>query len=172
MARDGPTLDDVERGIVRLLQDDGRMTTTELSRRLSVSEPTIRKKLNRILDAGLVTIRAVADPAHLGYTTGAYIGFVVDRDHLEDLANKLTRYDFVDSVVISTGPNDITIKAYFRSISEMYSFLHDEMRNISGLRDTDTTLVFRELKYFGFKGAVGVAMADDGSIIYENGGAQ
>lgn len=169
MTKPDRALDDIERGIVRLLQEDGRMSSTELSRRLSVSEPTIRKKLNRILDEGLVTIRAVADPAYLGFKTAAYIGFVVERSSLETVARKLSNYDFVDSVTISTGANDITIKAYFESIGDVYSFLFNELKDIPGLRDTDTTLVFQEIKYFGHKGVVGISISEDGTVVYRNG---
>lgn len=172
MTKSGRALDDIERGIVRLLQEDGRVSSTELSRRLSVSEPTIRKKLNRILDEGLVTIRAIADPAHLGYKTAAYIGFVVERAHLEDVARKLSTYDFVDSVTISTGANDITIKAYFESIGDVYAFLFNELKGIGSIRDTDTTLVFQEIKYFGLKGVVGIEIGEDGSVISSSGAAK
>jgi len=157
-------LDDVERGIVRLLQEDGRMSTTELSRRLSASEPTVRKKLNRILDEGIVRVRAVAHPGSLGYTTTAYIGLVVERSKLEQVANKLAEYDLVDSVVVSTGPNDITIKLCAESVPDVYDFLFSELANVDGIRDTDTTFVFREVKCSGLKGVVGVSLDQAGTV--------
>jgi Lrp/AsnC family transcriptional regulator, regulator for asnA, asnC and gidA len=154
-------LDDVERGIVRLLQEDGRMFSRELSRRLSVSEPTIRKKLTRMLDEGIVKIRAVADPASLGYNVTFYMGFVVERAKMEQVARKLCEYDFVDSVTISTGPNDITIKACFESLSDISDFLFNELGNVDGIKDTDTTLILHEFKFNRLKGVVGFSIKDD-----------
>jgi len=149
-------LDEDEKKIVRLLQEDGRMSTVDLARRLGVSEPTARKKLNRILHEGIVKVRAVAAPADLGFTTTVYIGLVVERAKLDEVAAAVARYDFVESVIISTGPYDVTIKACFVSASEVYKFLFEELIKHEGIRDTDTTFIFRDLKQHGLVGVVGV----------------
>ncbi|MDR6759170.1 Lrp/AsnC family transcriptional regulator for asnA, asnC and gidA [Mycoplana sp. BE70] len=149
-------LDDDEKGIVRLLQEDGRMSTVELARRLQVSEPTARKKLNRILNDGIVKVRAVASPVDLGYTTPVYIGLVVERAKLNEVAEAVARYDFVESVTISTGPYDVTIKAGFVSASDVYKFLFEELIKHDGIRDSDTTFIFRDIKQHGLVGVVGV----------------
>lgn len=149
-------LDDDEKKIIRLLQEDGRMSTADMARRLQVSEPTIRKKLNRVLNDGIIKIRAVADPVHLGYMTPVYIGLVVDRLKLDDVAEQLAKYDFVETVTISTGPYDITIKACFESAGEVYAFLFEELVKHEGIRDTDTTLIFRNIKHQGLIGVIGV----------------
>ncbi len=149
-------LDDDEKKIIRLLQEDGRMSTADMARRLHVSEPTVRKKLNRILKDGIIKIRAVADPGDLGYKTAVYIGLVVERTMLNQVSEQLAKYDFVETVTISTGPYDITIKACFETASDVYSFLFDELVKHEGIKDTDTTLIFRNIKHHGLIGVVGV----------------
>jgi Lrp/AsnC family transcriptional regulator for asnA, asnC and gidA len=157
-------LDSIERGIVRLLQEDGRMSTIELSRRLSASEPTIRKKLNRLIDDGIMSIRAVVDPSLLGYKVGAFIGLVVERGHIDHVSQLLSAYEFVDSVTITAGPNDITIKAYFETVDDVLNFVSKTLADVESIRDTDSTIIFREIKYFGLKGVVGIDIEDDGSV--------
>ncbi|MDF2809043.1 MAG: hypothetical protein K0S56_74 [Microvirga sp.] len=150
-------IDDVERRIIRLLQEDGRMSTTDLARRLAVSEPTVRKKLARILDEGIIKIRAIADPVDLGYQTSAFIGLVVERTMLNEVALKLCEYDFIDTIAISTGPYDITIKACFESVTDIYPFLFEELTKLDGIKDSDTTLILQDIKHQGLTGVVGIS---------------
>lgn len=154
-------LDDDEKKMVRLLQEDGRISTVELARRLHISEPTARKKLNRILSEGIVKVRAVANPVDLGYTTPVYIGLVVERTKLNDVAEAVAKYDFVESVTISTGPYDVMIKAAFETSTEVYSFLFDELIKLEGIRDTDTTFIFRDIKQHGIIGVVGANIIEE-----------
>lgn len=158
------TLDQTERGIVRLLQEDGRMSTIELSRRLASSEPTIRKKLSKMIEEGVITIRGVVSPNVLGYSVGAIIGFVVERGHVDEVANILGKYNFVDSVNVTAGPNDITVKAYFESVDDVLVFVNETLSSIKSIRDTDSTIIFKEVKYFGLKGVIGVELSEDGIV--------
>jgi len=40
-------LDEIDRAILRLLQEDGRMSYSEISRRINVPESTVRARVNR-----------------------------------------------------------------------------------------------------------------------------
>src|SRR5690349_14380805 len=48
------------------------MSTAELAREAGTSEPTVRRKLGRLIEDGIITIRAVSDPVALGYAVPAY----------------------------------------------------------------------------------------------------
>jgi DNA-binding Lrp family transcriptional regulator len=48
-------LDDVDRQILRELQDDGRISLAELSRRVSLSAPAVSERIRRLQDAGVIT---------------------------------------------------------------------------------------------------------------------
>lgn len=135
------------------------MSTADIARRIQVSEPTARKKLNRLLSDNVIKVRAVADPVALGYTTPVYIGLVVERTKLGEVAAALAKYDFIESVTISTGPHDITLKACFVSADEVYKFLFEELVKYEGIRDSDTMLIFQNVKYQGLVGVVGVENA-------------
>ena len=69
-----PPLDTVDRSLVRLLQESGRMTLTELARHVGMSPPGVSERLRRLEKTGLVTgYRAVVDPGHLGYRLRAFV---------------------------------------------------------------------------------------------------
>lgn len=150
-------LDVVERQIVTLLQKDGRTTTADMARSIDVAEPTVRRKLNRLIQDGIIKVRAVADPQRLGFNAPAYIGLDVERSQIEAVAEKLCSYPMVEDVSILTGPYDILIRAAFESTSQLYEFVLHELGAVSGIRDTHSFLVMRNMKFSGLEAVVGDA---------------
>lgn len=146
------SLSAAEKGIVRLLQEDGRMTTVEIARRLEISEPTVRKKLGQMLADGTIRIRAVADPFDLGYEASAFIGIDVERAALLKVASVLEAYPFVDSVAIATGPHDLIVKACFPTIRELHDFLLVELGAVEGIKDSHSFLILKTQKTDGLIG--------------------
>jgi Lrp/AsnC family transcriptional regulator, regulator for asnA, asnC and gidA len=148
-------LDRVEKQIVRLLQRDGRMATSEIARECGVSEPTARRKLARLLDDKVISIRAVADPIVLGYATPAYIGLDVERSKIEKVSKFLSHYPMIESVAVVTGPHDVLVKAAFDSAAELYDFVLKELTKADGIKDSNSFLVLKSFKHCGFEGVPG-----------------
>ncbi|MCK2220944.1 Lrp/AsnC family transcriptional regulator [Actinomadura sp. ATCC 31491] len=68
------SLDAVDRELLGLLQNEGRLGVTELGRRVNLSQPAVSARIKRLERAGIITgYRAVVDPARLGLTIHAVI---------------------------------------------------------------------------------------------------
>jgi Lrp/AsnC family transcriptional regulator, leucine-responsive regulatory protein len=60
--------------ILALLQDDPRMSISELARRVGMSAPAVRERVQRMEEAGVIRgCRLDIDPASLGYPIAAII---------------------------------------------------------------------------------------------------
>jgi Lrp/AsnC family leucine-responsive transcriptional regulator len=69
-----PILDATDNAILQLLQRDGRMTTAELARAISMSASSTADRVRRLTDQGvLLGYRAVLDPIALGYPLTAFV---------------------------------------------------------------------------------------------------
>ena len=67
-AADTPDLDDIDRLILRELQEDGRITNVELARRADITAPPCLRRVRRLEEAGIVRgYRADTDPQKLGW---------------------------------------------------------------------------------------------------------
>jgi Lrp/AsnC family leucine-responsive transcriptional regulator len=67
-------LDDLNTRILQELTADARLRTTELARRLCVSTPTVRERVTRLEEAGVIRgYRLEVDPAALGLPVAAWV---------------------------------------------------------------------------------------------------
>ena len=66
--------DDLNQKIIRLLQDDGRAAYDVIGQQLGVSGGTIRNRVARMREAGILRIVAVVDPVAVDYETDAMLG--------------------------------------------------------------------------------------------------
>ena len=134
-------LDKTEREIIKLLQKDGRMSFVDMAEQIGVTEGTIRRKFYRLLEEGIIKIAAVTDPFEVGFNAPAIIGLNVDQSRIRDIVEKLTRLPRVHYVAMTTGIYDIIVYAFFSDNREMASFLLEELSQIEGITNTQTSLV-------------------------------
>ena len=74
MQVDGGALDRLDTAILHELAQDGRMSATELSRRIGLSKSPTQARLKRLEEAGVITgYRAVLDRVRMGL---AHVAFV------------------------------------------------------------------------------------------------
>ncbi|MFO8011121.1 MAG: Lrp/AsnC family transcriptional regulator [Dehalococcoidia bacterium] len=134
------TLDDQDRVLIKQLALDGRQTNTELARKIGTSKATARRKLKRLLDAGIIKVIAVANPQALGYKTVATMGINVRPGQVDSVAEKLSSYDNVHFVIISTGRYDIIAWMMFQEPEALSDFIRSELGNIHGLVSVETMI--------------------------------
>ncbi|WP_342642114.1 Lrp/AsnC family transcriptional regulator [Rhodoligotrophos ferricapiens] len=142
-------LDAVEQAIIGALSEDGRLSTVELARRVGVTEATARKKLRRLIEDGVIAVKAMTDPLRRGKGVAAIIGLEVARKHLDEVAARLASYDFVERVYSMTGPYDLIIELTLGSTAELHSFLLDELKSLDGITDTESFMIGRVYKHHG-----------------------
>lgn len=139
-------LDPTERGMVELLQQDGRMTVTQLAKELGVTEVTARRKLKRLLGDGVMRVVATVDPFDVGYESPVIIGLKVAMGYLDRVAERLSALPQVRYVGASTGRVDLIIEVVVRTNLELADFLMNEIAGIEGIQDSETNLIVRIYK--------------------------
>lgn len=99
-------LDDIDKEIIRHLQEDGRMPYTKLGPMVGLSAPAARQRVKALMERGAMQVVAVTDPLRLGFAVQAMIGIEVAGD-LDDAAKALGEMPEVDYVVLTAGSFDI-----------------------------------------------------------------
>jgi Lrp/AsnC family transcriptional regulator for asnA, asnC and gidA len=140
-------LDVTDREILRILQRDGRMSNTDIARRIGVTETTIRKRLNAMLEGDYVNIVAVPTPKLAGLTVSAILGISVELRSLAAVAEELVALPEVRYCGISTGRFDIIVEAFFTDHEHVVDFVTNVLGRMDGLTDVETSLVLKIEKF-------------------------
>ena len=128
--------------IVNLLLEDGRMSASEMSRRMGdISERSIRYRVDRMIDEGVIQISAVVSPEALGYTIKADVWLEVESDLIFEVAKKMAAFENVTYVACGIGQNDISIQLVAKDTAEIYYFVTEVVRKVTGVRKTTTSIV-------------------------------
>jgi Lrp/AsnC family transcriptional regulator for asnA, asnC and gidA len=128
--------------IVNLLLEDGRMSASEISRRLGdISERAVRYRIDRMIDEGVIQISAVISPEALGFTIKADIWLEVKSDLILQVAKKMAAFENVTYVACGIGQNDISIQVVAKDTAEIYHFVTEVVRKVPGVTKTTTSIV-------------------------------
>ena len=128
--------------IVNLLLEDGRMSASEMSRRMGgASERLIRYRIERMVNGGVIQISAVVSPEALGLTIKADIWLEVGADQVLAVAKKMTAFENVTYVACGIGQNDVSIQVVAKDTAEIYYFVTEVVRKVPGVLKTTTSIV-------------------------------
>jgi DNA-binding Lrp family transcriptional regulator len=134
--------DKIDVKIVNLLLEDGRMPASEVARRLGdISERAVRYRIDKMVDAGVISISAVAKPQAFGLTTIADIWMEVESDRIIEVAKKMAAFDNVSYVACGIGESDVSIQIVAKDTAEIYQFVTEVARKTPGVRKTTTSIV-------------------------------
>lgn len=144
-----PTLDDLDAidvAILRRLQENGRLPNARIARELGLSEPTVRKRIDRMVHDDMIKVVAVLNPRKTGYSCDVLIGMQIETGRMVEVGDKLAQNDRVVYLGYVTGRYDILVEMLFRDDTELFEFLNNEMPRLGGVTGMETSHVLRNGK--------------------------
>ncbi len=140
-------LDEIDRRVIKILQDDGRRPNTEIARELHVSETTIRKRVSQLVSRGLINIVAVPTPRAVGMNLSAIIGISVTLPKLREISEELKRQKEARYVGVSTGRYDIIVEAFFFDQQHFLEFISSKLSRMDGITGLETSMILDVVKF-------------------------
>ena len=138
--------DALDRQIISLLQADGRCSNREIARQLDVPEATIRYRVRRLTESGLLKITALVAPEHLGYQLTVVIYIQVDAVKLDEVAETVGAMPEVMCLLITSGTTDIVLTASFQDHDHLYEFLTGRLAPVPGIVRSETAIGLKVVK--------------------------
>lgn len=129
---------ETDRAIIRLLQQNARISYAELSRATGIPESTVRRRMERLQQRSVIEFAMLADPAMLGYDLRALIGLRIELRRLDEIAAKLRAMNEVTFAAFLTGNFDVVVQIVVQSQDELVHFLTHRLATIEGIRSTET----------------------------------
>jgi Lrp/AsnC family transcriptional regulator for asnA, asnC and gidA len=94
-----------------------------------------------MIEAGAMQISAVINPEALGFHIKADVWLEVESDLILGVAKKLAEFENVTYVACGIGQNDISVQVVAKDTAEIYHFVTEVIRKITGVRKTTTSIV-------------------------------
>jgi Lrp/AsnC family transcriptional regulator, regulator for asnA, asnC and gidA len=140
-------LDTLDRAILAALQVDGRRPYRVIARDLDVSEGTVRTRVRRLEESGVLRILAFVDPLKLGDALIAIINIRVASAFHEAVAAQLSSFDEVSYVSSVLGGYDISVQVMTSAVAELWELA----RRIEALEGVTGVESLIEMKVHKFK---------------------
>lgn len=140
-------LDDLDIQILKLLQLDARISFAEISRRLDTAETTVRFRINRLIETGVIThFTALLNPLKIGLKVSGAILLKIDAAHLEEVCRKLIAFKETQYLLQSTGEYDAVTMIYARDMDHLNDLVK-RTKMIPGVKDARVSVTTRLLKF-------------------------
>lgn len=147
-------IDDVDRRIVGVLEIDGRASYAAIARNTSLSQSTVRSRINQMTGRGVLQISAVAIPEALGLQFMCGFGLQLDRRNETATLHAIEKITSVSYLSRSLGHWNVIGTLLAKSQGDAAHQL-DSIRTISGVRQlsswTHLEILKENYQYTAFK---------------------
>jgi Lrp/AsnC family transcriptional regulator, regulator for asnA, asnC and gidA len=141
-------LDETDWNIIRILQA-GWAPNNTIARELGISEGTVRLRLKKLREAGVLEVRALINPDVLANKQLAVIAMrVAESRLLETKAEEVSRLPNVLSVSIASGRYDLIAEVLVDSNRGLVRFLTEELSTVEGVVSSESFIMLKSWRKF------------------------
>ncbi len=144
------TLDKIDQKILKLLQDDGRISNVKLAHMIHLSPTPCLERVKRLEKEGFIkNYVAILDPKMLGSALVSFIEVSLDRTTtraLDDFRRIILNMDEVQECHMVAGGFDYLIKVRTQDMEHYRKFLGEKLSSIKDISTTHTYVVMEEIK--------------------------
>ena len=140
----GLNLDDVDRKILRELQQDGRASFRDISARIGISTPTVSARVQAMLDVGLIKGYSVTlDSEILGQVSVALVIESRPSD-MEKVVEKIKEDEIVRQVYVLSDSRILCMLSFYDQLK--YQRFLETLSQIPEIMKMDNSMVLRTAK--------------------------
>jgi len=143
-------LDEVDRRILKDLQENGRMTNVDLAKRIGISAPPCLRRVRALEDAGIIRgYHADIQPEALGYSVMvfAFVGLLSQAEvDLQAFESLVAEWPEVRECHMLVGETDFLLKIVAHDWDDFQRFLTSKLTPARNVSHVKTALAIRSSK--------------------------
>lgn len=140
------SIDRLDLRIIRSLSENGRKPFKAIAEELEVSDATVRKRVNRLKDDGIIKqFNVLIDYDKIGRVIKAFIGLKINPQSLSSIVAHFEHNPDIQVLYRTTGQADIFMEVIFTDMRELNSFLETDL-TIDGILGTEVNIVIGPYK--------------------------
>lgn len=135
-------IDDTNIDIIRELKK-GKKSFKKIADKLAITENTVRSRVNRLQDKGVLEICGLVDPATLPGHKVVIIGIKLSEMNLVEKGEEISKLKGVISTNVVTGRFDLLVPVLLKEGFGLLEFYTEEISKIKGIRSVETFVVYK-----------------------------
>jgi Lrp/AsnC family transcriptional regulator for asnA, asnC and gidA len=140
-------IDELDFAILSLLQGDGRMSFTDIAKKLGIAVGTVRNRFAKLIEDKTVQIIGRINPHYVGFNAPATISVSIEPQYLEEAIEEIAKFPEVSYLSVLTGEYDVMVDVMCRDANHLTEFLLKRLARVKGVRDFRTALILQIHKY-------------------------
>ncbi len=140
-------VDGLDMKILRILEEDGRASFTEIAKKLRLNESTVRKRALALQKKKVIRKFSVdLDPSKIGLNTVAIVGIDVEPVKIIEVAQKICEIPEAKYVATSTGDHMIITEIWTKDGRELTKLMSHQIGTIEGVKKICPAIILEKLK--------------------------
>lgn len=144
-------LDETDLRILRVLQEDARITNVELAARVHLSPSPCLARVRALESAGVIKRHvSLLDPRKVGLGVSVFVQITLERQverALEQFEQAIIDYDEVMECYLMTGDADYLIRIVVPDVEALERFIVQELTKLPGVANIRSSFALKQVKY-------------------------
>lgn len=144
-------LDEIDRRILRALQDNARISSTELAELAGVSASPCWRRVKALEESGVISKYAtLLDAESLGLSMSIFTNVTLDKQietALETFEKAVRKRPEVMECYLMTGDFDYLLRVVVGSLQDYERFLLDYLTKVPGVASIKSSFALKQVKY-------------------------
>ncbi|MBC2704474.1 Lrp/AsnC family transcriptional regulator [Desulfobacula sp.] len=135
-------IDQTNIDIIRELKQ-GKKSFKKIADKLTITENTVRSRVNKLQEEDVLEICGLVDPATLPGHRVVIIGIKLSEMNLVEKGEEISKLKGVISVSVVTGRYDLLVLVLFKKGFGLLEFYTEEIAQIKGIRSVETFVIYK-----------------------------
>lgn len=131
-------IDNLNREIIKYLKQDGRYSCAKLAKELGVNVATVTKRIEKMLEEDVFSIKTILNPMKFGFNTHALITMDIELNKINQACSILVNNPNISLVASIFGRYDVMIIADYSTWEVLQEFITRELPKVEGINKIDT----------------------------------
>lgn len=137
----------VDKKILRLLQEDSRRPFRQIATDLKISEPTLYNRVKKLQEEMIIEgFTTIINPDSVGFPYLAFIMLTVEPSKEEEITNKLSSLPEILELHLLFGEKNILLKMRSQDINAIRNFINNGIRSMDGILKIESYLSMKTEK--------------------------
>jgi len=139
-------IDETDQRILKILEEDSRISYRQLGQKLGIEESTARKRVVRLKEKAVIERFTIdVNEATLGRTITAFVTVYPSLKHADEIVSKIVEFEEVIESYNLSGRCGVFLKATFGDMKDLNSFIA-KIRNVPGIVGIHTCISLETIK--------------------------